>query len=92
MSVQKSSFVFLFSSVEDLCILKEALRSWGPDFGDGGTWQILGLPAGRECSVTVASADEWGKVCAAVSAEWAGASGYCCFPWKKESSPICLLF
>lgn len=29
MSIQKSSFVFLFLSVEDLYILKEALRIWG---------------------------------------------------------------
>ena len=65
---------------------------WGPDFGEGGTWQILGLPAGREHSVTVASADEWGEVCAAVSAERAGASGYCCFPWKKgEQSHLSVL-
>lgn len=27
-SIQKSSFVFLFLSVKDLCILKEALRIW----------------------------------------------------------------
>lgn len=52
------------------------------------TW----TPSREGAHCNSASADEWGKVCAAVSAERAGASGYCCFPWKKgEQSHLSVL-